>query len=360
VVFFTRLGIDSNPNIDIPTVSVTVTQPGAGPSELESQVTKKVEDAVAGLGNIDNIISTVNDGVSSTVINFVLGTNSDRATNDVRNAVAQIRQDLPQDVNEPIVQRLEFAGGPIMTYAVVSESRSVEDLSYLVDQTISRALLAVKGVSQIKRVGGVDREIRVNLDPSRLQALGITATQVNDQIRAFNVNLPGGRGEIGGSEQSIRTLGSAANVDVLKTYEIVLPNGSSTPLSNLGEVINGYAEVRQQALLDGKPVVAFQVLRSTGSTLVTVEEGVRKEVEKLEKTLPPDVKLQLIFTRADFIRESYKGTIDDLIQAGCLAVVTILVFLRDWRATLITAVALPYPFFPHLVFSIYWVTPSTT
>jgi len=343
---FTRLGIDSNPNIDIPTVSVTVTQPGAGPSELESQVTKKVEDAVAGLGNIDNIISTVNDGVSSTVINFVLGTNSDRATNDVRNAVAQIRQDLPQDVNEPIVQRLEFAGGPIMTYAVVSESRSVEDLSYLVDQTISRALLAVKGVSQIKRVGGVDREIRVNLDPSRLQSLGITATQVNDQIRAFNVNLPGGRGEIGGSEQSIRTLGSAANVDVLKTYEIVLPNGSSTPLSNLGEVINGYAEVRQQALLDGKPVVAFQVLRSTGSTLVTVEEGVRKEVEKLEKTLPPDVKLQLIFTRADFIRESYKGTIDDLIQAGCLAVVTILVFLRDWRATLITAVALPLSILP--------------
>jgi multidrug efflux pump subunit AcrB len=131
-------------------------------------VTKKVEDAIAGLGNIDNMISTVNDGVSSTVVNFVLGTNSDRATNDVRNAIAQIRQDLPQDINEPIVKRLEFAGGPIMTYAVTSsERRSVEDLSYLVDQTISRALLSVKGVAQVQRVGGVDREIRVNLDPSR-------------------------------------------------------------------------------------------------------------------------------------------------------------------------------------------------
>jgi len=343
---FTGLGIDSNPNIDIPAVSITVSQPGAGPSELESQVTKKVEDAIAGLGNIDNIVSTVNDGVSSTVVNFVLGTNSDRATNDVRNAIAQIRQDLPQDINEPIVKRLEFAGGPIMTYAVVSEKRSVEDLSYLVDQTISRALLSVKGVSQVRRIGGVDREIRVNLDPLRLQSLGITATQVNDQIRAFNVNLPGGRGELGGSEQSIRTLGSAPNVDVLKTYEIVLPNGSSVPLSSLGEVTNGFAEVRESSLLNGKPVVAYQVLRSTGSTLVTVEEGVRKSVEELQKTLPPDVKQQLIFTRADFIRESYHNTIDDLIIASVLAVVAILLFLRNWRATLITAVALPLSIIP--------------
>ena len=343
---FTQLGIDSNPNIDVPTVSVTVTQPGAGPSELESQVTKKVEDAIAGLGNIDNMISTVNDGVSSTVVNFVLGTNTDRATNDVRNAIAQIRQNLPADINEPIVKRLEFAGGSIMTYAVVSENRSVEDLSYLVDETISRALLSVPGVAQVKRLGGVDREIRVNLDPLRLQSLGITATQVNDQIRAFNVNLPGGRGEIGGSEQTIRTLGSAPNVDVLKTYEIVLPNGSSVPLSSLGEVTNGFAEVRQSALLNGKPVVAYQVLRSTGSTLVTVEEGVRKAVEQLQKTLPPDVKQQLIFTRADFIRESYQSTIDDLIVASVLAVVVILLFLRNWRATLITAVALPLSIIP--------------
>lgn len=343
---FINLGIDTNPNIDVPAVSITVTQPGAGPTELESQVTKEIEDAVAGLGNIDNMISTVDDGVSTTTVNFVLGTDSDRATNDVRNAVAQIRQDLPQDVNEPIVQRLEFAGGSIMTYAVTSQRQSVEQLSNLVDETISRALLSVKGVSQIRRVGGVDREIRVNLDPSRLQALGITATQVNDQIRALNINLPGGRAEVGGSEQSIRTLGSAPSVEVLKTYQIVLPNGAYVPLSSLGEVRNGVADQRSAAYLNSKPVVAFQVLRSTGSTLVTVEEGVREAVEQLQKTLPVDVKLQLIFTRADFIRESYENTIDDLIQASLLAVVTILVFLRDWRATVITAIALPLSILP--------------
>ncbi|MBD2165983.1 efflux RND transporter permease subunit [Calothrix membranacea FACHB-236] len=343
---FISLGIDTNPNVDIPAVTVTVTQPGAGPAELESQVTKKIEDAVAGLGNIDNMISKVSDGNSTTTINFILGTNSDRATNDVRNAIAQIRQSLPQDINDPIVQRLDFAGGPIMTYVVKSDRRSVEELSNLTDQTISRALLAVKGVAQIKRVGGVDREIRVNLDPNRLQSLGITATQVNDQIRALNINLPGGRAELGGSEQSIRTLGSAASVDVLKTYEIILPGGGSVPLSSLGTVEDQFGDIRQTASLNNKPVVAFQVLRSTGSVMVTVESGVKAAVKELEKTLPPDVKLDLVFTRADVVRQSYESTIDELIQASVLAVIVIMLFLRDWRATLITAVALPLSMIP--------------
>ncbi|QIR36125.1 efflux RND transporter permease subunit [Tolypothrix sp. PCC 7910] len=343
---FISLGIDTNPNVDIPAVTVTVTQPGAGPAELESQVTKKIEDAVAGLGNIDNMISKVSDGNSTTTINFILGTNSDRATNDVRNAIAQIRQSLPQDINDPIVQRLDFAGGPIMTYVVKSDRRSVEELSNLVDQNISRALLAVKGVAQIKRVGGVSREIRINLNPNRLQSLGITATQVNDQIRALNINLPGGRAELGGSEQSIRTLGSAASVDVLKTYEIILPSGGSVPLSSLGTVEDQFGDIRQTASLNNKQVVAFQVLRSTGSVMVTVESGVKAAAKELEKTLPPDVKLDLVFTRADVVRQSYESTIDELIQASVLAVIVIMLFLRDWRATLITAVALPLSMIP--------------
>ncbi|OCQ99604.1 ABC transporter permease [Nostoc sp. MBR 210] len=343
---FISLGIDTNPNIDVPAVSVTVTQPGAGPAELESQVTKKIEDAVAGLGNIDNMISSVSDGKSTTTINFILGTNSDRATNDVRNAIAQIRQNLPQDINDPVVQRLEFAGGPIIFYAVKSNQRSVEELSNIVDQTISRALLTVKGVAQVKRIGGVDREIRINLDPDRLQSLGITATQVNDQIRAFNINLPGGRAEVGGSEQTIRTLGSAASVNLLQTYEILLPSGGSIPLSSLGTVEDKYADVRQTARLDNQPVVAFQVLRSTGSVVVSVEQGVKAAVAELQKTLPPDIKIELIFTRADIIRQSYQSTIDELIQASVLAIIVILIFLRDWRATLITAVALPLSMIP--------------
>lgn len=370
---FPFLGIDATPNIDVPSVSITVTQIGTDPSELESQVTKKVEDAVAGLGNIDHITSTIYDGFSTTQVDFVLGTDSDRATNDVRNAVSQIRQDLPEDINDPVVERLDFVGGSIMSYAVASQQRSVEELSDLVDRTISRALLAVPGVSQVQRLGGVDREIRVNLNPDRLQALGITATEVNDQLRALNINLPGGRTDIGDSEQSVRTLGSAASVEALKNYNIVLPQGGSktdstpgnlltggsgaavgttqasedvsVPLSSLAEVTNSFAELRQTALLDNEPVVAFSVLRSTGSTLASVEEHARTAIEELEKTLP-DVQFNLIFTQADFVRENYHASIDALLLGAGLAVLTILIFLRDWRATLITAVALPLSVIP--------------
>lgn len=368
---FFQLGIDNTPNIDIPAVSVTVTQTGAGPTELETQVTKKVEDAVAGLGNIDQLTSTVTDGVSTTVIAFDLGIDSDRATNDVRNAVAQIRQDLPSDINDPIVQRLEFiGGGPIITYAVTSDKRSVEELSELVDKEISRDILSVPGVAQINRIGGVDREILIELNPDRLESLGITATQVNDQIRAFNANIPGGRSQSGGTEKTIRTLGSAKTVAALKEYRIILPSGGAVPLSSVGEVIDGFGETRQTAWLVeknsevefsqqtigenqdfaankiGKPVVAFSVLRSSGSTLVTVEKGVREQVAQLEKTLPEDIDLELIFTLATDIEESYQASVDALVIGSILTVVVVGIFLRDWRPTLVTAVALPLSILP--------------
>ncbi|MEO0801908.1 MAG: efflux RND transporter permease subunit [Cyanobacteria bacterium J06642_2] len=343
---FGQLGIDANPNIDIPIVSVTVTQAGAGPEELESQVTKLVEDAVAGLGNIDEISSSIDDGRSTTIINFVLGTDRDRATNDVRNAVSQIRQDLPADIDDPVVQRLQFESGAIMTYAVASPTRSVEELSDLVARTISRALLEVKGVSQIRREGGVDREIEVNLDPAQLQALGITATQINDQLRQLNADLPSGRSDVSGSEQGLRTLGSASTVAAFSQTPIVLPSGRSVPLSELGEVVDGFAEIRQTAALDNRPVVAFSILRSSGSILVSVEEGVRDKIAELERTLPDDLSFQLIFTRADAIRDSYRASIDALILGSILAVVVVAIFLKNWRATLITALALPLSIIP--------------
>lgn len=347
LVSFGQLGIDANPNIDIPAVSVTVTQTGAGPQELESQVTQKIEDAVAGLGNIDQINSTVDDGVSTTVVSFILGTDTDRATNDVRNAVAQIRQNLPADINEPIVQRLEFEGGAIMTYAVLSDGqRSVEELSDLVDRQISRALLAVKGVAQIQRVGGVDREIRVNLNPTRLEALGITASQVNDQIRSLNINLPGGRSDAGGQERGIRTLGSAETVAALRDYNITLPGGGTVPLSSLGSVEDDFADPRQSAFFNDQPVVAFSVFRSSGSVLVSVEQGIREAVETLQATLPDDIRLELIFTRATYIEDSYQASIEALILGCILAVIVVWIFLRDWRATLITATALPLSIIP--------------
>ena len=353
IASFLSLGINDTPNIDIPTVLITVNQRGASPTELESQVTKKIEDAVASLDNLDKIISTVSEGTSSTFLEFILGTDTNQATNDVRNAITQIRQDLPQDINEPIVQKLNFTGGSIMTYAIGSKQRSVEELSNLVDRTIIPELLNVEGVGKIERLGGLDREIRIDLNPNRLQAYEITATEINQQIRQFNINLPGGRSEIGGSEQNVRTLGSAKNVRELRNYPIILNNGYTVSLSNLGTVEDSFAESRQTAYLNGQPVIAFSVQRSSGSSLVQVEERVNQEVTQLQTTLPQDIQFQLVFTRAEAIRNAYQATIDALILGCLLTVVTVGVFLRDWRVTLITGMALPLSIIPT-----FWVMKS--
>ena len=346
MVAFTRLGVDANPNIDIPAVLVEVQQTGAGPAELETQVTKKVEDAVAGLGNIDDLTSTVSDGFSKTVITFDLGVDTEQATNDVRDAITRIRQDLPQDAQDPVVRRLEFGGGPTVIYTVASETRSVEELSDLVDRTISRRLLAVDGVSQVSRVGGVDREIRVDLAPEQLNALGITATQVNDQIRQFNINLPGGRSDISGIEQGIRTLGSADTVAALQDFNVVLPTGGTVPLTSLGTVEDDFAEIRASAYTNEKPVVGFQAFRSKGSVVVSVEDGIKAAIADLETTLPDDVSFQLVFTLASDIRDSYKASVESLILGCILAIVVVGLFLRNWRTTLITATALPLSIIP--------------
>ncbi|WNZ26337.1 efflux RND transporter permease subunit [Leptolyngbya sp. NK1-12] len=344
---FFHLGIDADPNIDIPGVVVYVRQSGAAATELETQVTKRVEDAVAGLGNIDQITSEVQDEQSVTRIEFNLGIDVDRATNDVRNAIAQIRSFLPQDIDEPIINRLEFTESSIMTYVVAAKTRSVEDLSYLVDQTISPALLNVEGVAQVERWGGVDREVQIELDPNRLLALGLTVNQVNDQIRAFNVNLPSGRTALSGGEQSVRSLGSADSIPALQRYRINLPDGATVPLATLGTVTDGSAEPRQAARFNGEPVVSLAVKRSSGASIVSVEEAVRQAVAKLQPTLPEDVELRLVFTLADFIRASYRDIIiDTLILGSIFTVITVGIFLRNWRATWVTALSLPLSIIP--------------
>ncbi len=343
---FCTLGIDENPNIDLPIVSVTVTQAGAAPSELETQVTRKVEDAVAGVGNIKHITSTVNEGVSTTTIEFVLGTNSDRAVNDVRNEVSKIRQQLPQGIDEPVIQRLEFTGSAFVTYTVSSDKLSVEELSWLIDNNIARNLLSVPGVGQVQRSGGVDRQINVNLNPIQLNALGASADMISYQIRLLNTNLPGGRGELGAKEQSIRTLGSAQTVDNLAQTQVMVAGGNYARLNTLGTVTDGASEQRQLALLNGKPVVAFSIVRSVGANMVDVEKGVDAKLALLAKTLPADVNINKIRSEARFVHESYDACIDSLLGGAVLAVIVIWLFLGNWRAALISAAAMPMSLIP--------------
>lgn len=343
---FVALGIDENPNIDVPLASVTVTQMGAAPSELETQVTRKIEDAVSGIGNVKHIMSTVNTGATTTSIEFVLGTNTDRAVNDVRDAIAKIKQDLPDGIDEPIIQRIDFVGGPFVSYTVASPTLTPTELSWLVDNDIGRALLSVQGVGQVQRAGGVDREIRIDLDPTRLEAVGATADLVNAQIRALNIDLPGGRGEIGSAEQSIRTLGSAHSLERLAATEILLPGGRHARLDTLGKVTDGSSEVRQMAIMNNKPVVVFSIVRSTGSNLVDVEKGVDKKLAELKSVLPKDVQLNKIRSNGKYVKESYDASLDSLIFGALLAVAVIWFFLRDWRATFISGVAIPLSVVP--------------
>lgn len=345
---FFSLGVDENPDIDIPIISVSIAQVGAAPSELETQVTRRVEDAISSVGNVDDIVSTVNDGLSVTSVNFILGTNTDRALNDVRDAVSRIRQDLPADITEPNISRVDFAGGPFATYTVSNPSLTVEELSWMVDNDLSRRLLAIPGVGQLQRAGGVDRQITVFLDRVKIEGVGLTVDQVNSQLRASNIDLPGGRGEVGSSEQSIRTLGSRKSLESLRALPIILPTGGTISLSGLARVEDATSEPRQRALLNGQQVVAFSVVRSTGSSVVDVQEEVDAELELIRDShfLPEGTEIQKIRTRAKFVEESYFASVEHLLLGAGLAMITIWIFLKDFRAAAISAVAMPLSMIP--------------
>ncbi len=348
ILSFSTLGVDENPDIDIPIVTVVVTQIGAAPSELETQVTRLVEDAVAGVGNVEHITSTVTEGVSTTAIEFTLGIDSDRAVNDVRDAITRIRQDLPADILEPNVSRLDFAGGAFATYTVSNPNLSVEELSWLVDNEISRRLLSISGVGQVQRSGGVDRQITVFLDRARIESLGLTVDQVNTQLRGLNIDLPGGRGELGRAEQSIRTLGSRRSLEDLQALPITLPGGSSVRLDSLAQVQDSTTEARQAALLDGQQVVAFSLVRSTGSSMVSVQEKAGAALDEMVTSgaLPEGTKIERVRTRAVFVEMSYLASIEHLWLGALLAMIVIWIALKDFRAAAISAVAMPLSMIP--------------
>lgn len=339
-----NLRTNNFPDVDLPIVVVTVVQPGAAPTELETQVTRLVEDSLAGLGRVRHINSTVTDSASTTQVEFELGVDLEKATNDVRNAVTAVRQNLPADVQEPIVQRIEFTGQPILNYVVRAPGMSPEELSWFVDNTVSKRLLLVKGVSQINRDGGVSREIRIKLDPGKLEAQGVTAAAVSQQLRSSNINLPGGRGEIGGEEQAIRTVGSAPSIDALR--ETLIPVGGRTVrLGDLGEVVDEWSEQRGRARFDGQEVVGFGVVRSIGSSEVDVYHQSIEAIEKLDAERA-DVTFEMVSDTTSDVINNFHASVEALLLGALLAVAVVFIFLRDWRATIITAVAMPLSLIP--------------
>ncbi len=342
---FNSLPITRFPNIDVPIVSIAVTQSGAAPAELETQVTKEIEDAVAGVSGVDHIESTITDGISTTAVIFRMEVPTTQAVQDVKDAIDRIRSDLPTSIEEPIVSKVDVEGQAIQTFSVSSPGMTLEELSWFVDDTIKRAIQGQTGIGRVDRYGGSDREVRVELDEDRLNSFGISAADVNAQLRRMNMDLGSGRGQVGGSEQAIRTLGDTRDVTALAGTMISLPNGRFVRLSELGNIIDTYEEPKSFSRFNGQPGVTFAVFRAKGASEVSVAETVGKTLDEI-RAKHPDVSIEMVDDSVYFTYGNYEAAIHTLIEGALLAVVVVMLFLRNWRATLISAVALPLSAIP--------------
>src|SRR3982750_1094309 len=345
IIAFARMQVNNAPDIDFPAAIVSVSQPGAAPNEMETQVTQRVESAVRGISGVDEISSTVVEGSSQTFVQFALGTPTDRAVNDVRNVISQIRSNLPDGILEPQVERVDAENEPISYVGAQTTDMTLEELSWYIDNTVAKRLPGLEGIAAVGRVGGVDRNIRVILDPAALQAQGITAAQVNAQLRQNNMNGAGGRAETAGSEQSVRVIGNAPDAYALSQTQIALPGGRMVRLADLGEVKDSNSEQRSIAKMNGRQVVTFMVQRSKGLSEVTAYDNAWRELKKLQQE-NPKVHFSEVFNTVDYTKAQYPSAMEGLIEGAVLAVFVVLLFLRDIRATAISALAIPMSAIP--------------
>ena len=345
IVSFIRMDINQEPDIEFPGVLVSVSQPGAAPTELENQITQRIEAAVRSVQGIDELNSQISEGNSTTVVQFSIGTDVDRALDDVRDAVTQVRSELPDGILEPQIQRLKINDNDLGSYTAYGTDMTVEQLSWYIDNTVTKELLSVPGMASVERNGGVSREIRVILDPAKLQSQGMTATQVNQQLRQVNLNAAGGRAEIAGSEQTLRVLGNAQNAYQLGQTQINVGGGRTVRLADLGQVRDLYAEQRSQSAVNGVPSLSFDFKRAKGASDITVFKEGRAKLEALEKR-NPQVHFSLRVDGSKYAMEQYKSAIHAMIEGAILAVVVVFLFLRDWRATIISALAIPLSAIP--------------
>jgi multidrug efflux pump subunit AcrB len=342
---FDTLPITRFPTIDAPIVSIAVTQEGATPAELETQVAKRIEDAAAGIAGVHHITSTITDDRSTTVVAFRLEVPTGEALQDVRDAVDRIRGDLPAMIDPPVVSRVEVEGQAIQTFAVSSPGMTLEELSWFADDTITRAIQGQRGVGRVERHGGADREVRIELDADRLNSFGITAADVDGQLRRMNLDLGSGRGRVGGGEQAIRLLGDARDVAALAGTMIGLPNGRFVRLSDLGRITDAHREPRSFARIDGLPAVTVAVFRAKGAGEVGVADTVARTLDGI-RAQHPDVAITLIDDAVAITLGTYEAALHTLAEGGFLAILIVMVFLRNWRSTLIGAVALPLSAIP--------------
>ncbi len=342
---FMKMKVQQFPDIDLPAVVVTVTLPGAAPSQLENDIAKKIENKLTSIEGVSHIRTTLQTGAATIATEFTLEKDIQEAVDDVRSAVGEVRGDLPAAANDPIITKVSTAGFPVVTYSVAAENMSVEDLSWFVDDTVTKRLSDIPGVSTVSRVGGLQREITVAADPIALSGLKFSISQLSQQIAGIQQDSSGGEAEVGNTTQTIRVLGAVERANELNDLQVAVPTGGTQALGRMAEITDGAADPSSIAKLDGQTVVAFNITRSRGASEVDVMELVDEELAKLTADVG-NISIEKVYDRATPIAEDYEASLRMLIEGGLLAVVVVFLFLRNIRATIVAAVALPLSVIP--------------
>lgn len=337
---FRSLGVDLFPKIDLPTITVTVVNPGASPQEIETEITDKVEGAVNTVSGIDELRSTSVEGVSQVFISFVLEKNADVAAQEVRNKVDLIVNELPETAEVPIVQKLDTDATPVLRIAV-SAPRSLREVTDIADKQIKRQIEPISGVGNVEIVGGRQREIEIWVDPDKMRAFNVSAADVANAVRLQNMELPGGRVEAGTREMTVRTMGRVPEPSEFN--QVVLANRGpyAVKVSDIGYVEDGAEEQRTEARLNGQPAVTLVISKQSGQNTVAVADAVKERLEELKTTLPRDVKIQLVGDQTIFIKAALHSINLHLIEGSILAAIVVFVFLWSVRSTFIAAIAIP-------------------
>ena len=342
---FMQMKVQQFPDIDLPAVVVTVTLPGAAPSQLENDIAKKIENKLTSIEGVKHIRTTLQTGAATMVTEFVLEKDIQEAVDDVRSAVGEVRGDLPAAANDPIITKVSTAGFPVVTYSVASDNMNVEDLSWFVDDTVTKRLSDIPGVSTVSRIGGLQREITVAADPIALSGLKYPIAQLSEQITGIQQDSSGGEAEVGKTTQAIRVLGAVERASDLNNLQVAVPTGGTQALGRMAQITDGAADPSSIAKLDGQTVVAFNITRSRGASEVEVMELVDAELAKLSADVG-NIDIEKVYDRATPIAEDYQASLRMLIEGGLLAVVVVFLFLRNIRATFVAAVALPLSVIP--------------
>ncbi len=325
---FKAMKIQLFPDIDLPMITVTASIPGASPDQMEVEVARKIENALASAQGLKHIYTQVKDGSAIINAEFRLERDSREALEDVRSTISRIRGDLPREMLDPTINKVELSGKPILTYTITSPKMSEEEVSWFVDNNISKLLLGVKGVGAVNRVGGVTRQVRVELDPTKMLALNLTASEISAQLRQIQQEAPGGRTDLGGMEQSVRTVATVQTAQQLGQMELSLRDGRRIRLDQVANVSDSIAERRSAALHNGKPVVGFEIVRSLGAGDVAVAAGVATALEEFQKE-HPEIVVEKVFTTVDSVYQAYQGSMEMIFEGALLAVIVVIFFLAQ-------------------------------